>query len=200
MKYKYVIGFDPSKANCGIAIFESYHDQPDDDGLYHLIYCDTLNLGSQKGMTELTRILQNRENAVLFFEYNPFNVGSQAKEEETDYRKQDALGQRIRRGQSETVGLILGVCSAFGIYPPHKKNTDGRIAAMTAKKVLTGTGRATKEMMIEWTYKRFPIMKLEGITEHQADAIAVALAGINRIDAGFPKKAKKQQKKLMGVK
>jgi Holliday junction resolvasome RuvABC endonuclease subunit len=192
MTYKYVIGFDPSKQNCGVAIFELYEELIQwGDNPYKLIYCNTLNIGSQKGMAELTRILQNRDDAVLFFENNPFNRGSQAKAEESDYYKQEALGQRIRRGQAETVGMLLGICSAFNIYPPHKKQTDARVAAMTAKKALTGTGKATKEMMIEWAYKRFPILKLEGITEHQADSIGVSLAGIQRIHAGFPKKIKK---------
>lgn len=184
-----IIGIDPSKNNMGIAIFEYNH--PD----ISLIYANTLNIGTQKGLDQFTGLLKYRAGAMLFFEFNPFNRGSQAKEAETDYGKQDALGQRIRRGQSETVGMILGICSIFNIYPPHKKITDARIAAMTAKKALTGTGRATKEMMIQAVKLRYAI----DADEHVCDSIGVGLAGIKRINDNFPgtlkqQRAKKQQR------
>lgn len=179
-----VIGIDPSKNNCGIAIFEYNH--PD----ISLIYANTLNIGTQKGLQQLTELLKDRQGAMLFFEFNPFNRGSQAKEAEADYSKQDALGQRIRRGQSETVGMILGICSIFNIHPHNKKITDARIAAMTAKKALTGTGKATKEMMIASVGLRFD---KEPVDEHSADAIAVGLAGIKRIADNFPGTIKQQK-------
>lgn len=178
-----IIGIDPSKNNMGIAIFEYNH--PD----ISLIYANTLNIGTQKGLQQLTELLKDRPGAMLFFEFNPFNRGSQAKEAEADYSKQDALGQRIRRGQSETVGMILGICSIFNIHPHNKKITDARIAAMTAKKVLTGSGKATKEMMISAVGLRFD----READEHTADAIAVGLAGIKRIADNFPGTIKQQK-------
>lgn len=57
------------------------------------------------------------------------------------------------------------------------------ISPMTVKKVITGTGKATKEEVRESVLKLYPELKDIKLTEHTIDSIAIATARIKQKEA-----------------
>ena len=66
---------------------------------------------------------------------------------------------------SKQWGVVFGILSRYGIYSIRIQPTQG-------KKALTGSGRATKEQMVQFAQQ----MGMSGDNDNVADAIGIALA------------------------
>jgi len=89
----------------------------------------------------------------------------------------DARGNSIRRAQLQRIGILQDMARRMGLA------WLGTVAPGTAKLALTGSGRATKPMMIRMANLRFvaplqavPLADPDG--EHCADAIGGAVAAL----------------------
>lgn len=83
-------------------------------------------------------------------------------------------GSRVTRGQGKAEGMILMIADDFGLL----RLPD--VPVSTAKAVLAGSGRASKEMMIRAAMLRFGLLG-DPLSEHEADAAGIASAALRRM-------------------
>lgn len=77
-------------------------------------------------------------------------------------------------GPNPQVGIALGVVFGYLAALFTERAIVYKVSVLEAKQVLTGSGRATKKQMVESARELNPDVK----TEHEADAIAVAISAI----------------------
>lgn len=156
----YVIGYDTSLTNCGCAVLSF------DGSAIDVVSTRCLNLNTKRGIDSLFSLLNMLKGSDIpivgfSFEDNPFDSAHGRSQKE---------GQRIARGQELGIGFIRGIMVCFGI-----ENLGGT-NCQTAKAALC-KGNATKDDMIRAVKIRYGIE----VNEHEADAVAVALAQCKRI-------------------
>jgi len=156
-----VIGVDPSLNCTGVVIVDRFG----------VVAQTTISSDSSRTVEDrvhqidicLTAHLINTKveawNSIMCVEMNHVTAGRSA---------QSALHQR------ELIGVI---CHGYGKIGTHVV----RVAPTTAKKALTGSGKATKEMMVEQAllYPGFRDMGAIYKNQATADALGVALAGMD---------------------
>lgn len=168
---KWIIGIDPSMTNMGFCVMRIY-----ENGDIFIEESETFNFDNKESkghFQALTEYYFKQNNIAIAYENNPFG------------------NKLIQLGQRRAIGFILGVACAHrldipivGIHSSHVK-------------AVFGNGRATKEETIAKVKARFGI----DCDEHQADSVSVAYCYYQDYkEKERIKQAKRQQKKLKGVK
>ena len=149
-----VIGIDPGGAHCGYA--EVRYDGHD----VTLGVWGEVALSTAKGRTALRAVLAAHPEAAVACERPYFDVA---------HARGPRIGARIRAGQAATRARVEEMAEAAGlaVLPD--------VPTSTAKAALCHGG-ASKEMMQRAAVARFGVE----MSEHAADAAAVALAAIKQ--------------------
>ena len=142
-----VMGIDPGSNHCGWCVY--VETEYKDGGCIHL-----------KGdrVERLTQLGKSLD--ALFGEWGPDVVGVESSFVKTNVQTAIKLGQ--------AQGIVIGAAIRVGA-------TWVDVAPATAKKALTGSGKATKEQM----QKVARMVLGVDVNEHQADAMGVAEAAMN---------------------
>jgi hypothetical protein len=139
----------------------------DDSGKATAVATATHPLASQRGRDAIRAFLETAvaAGATLWTHEKRWNGATAGRSQ--------AVGARIGAGQGEAVGMLkemaflTGALTILSPIPPAR-----------AKRALTGNGRATKPGVMAFARTRYGVTG----TEHEADAVAVAVAAYNDWD------------------
>lgn len=176
---KYVIGIDPSIKNMGFSIISI-----DKNDNIIVEYAKTFDFDNKESVLLFQKIADYYFGQ-LWEDFHAYHFAAIA------YESNPFGNKLIQLGQRRAIGFIQGVACAYRLNIPIVGIHSSHV------KAVFGNGRATKEETIAKVKARFGI----DCDEHSADSVAVAYCYWQDYQAKERiKLAKKQQKKLRGVK
>lgn len=154
----HIIGIDPGGQHCGYAVLEVNGTES------YLLASGELNLDAKAGCTAMRTLL------ATWGASGCLGVACEIEHFVAGHNRSTVLGLRIRRGQDNVRGRIREMAEAAGLkyLPP--------VNVSTAKTAMTGHGCASKQQMTRMARLRWGVE----LSEHAADAAAVALAAVRR--------------------